>query len=172
MTSRSWTDTGRGMRVFRVLFAALAAAIVGGSGSVSANDLGPLEKYLDQADSSIGMNEDGKKFQPFSFDHAAHVTKPFLSDGTCSSCHHTQKDASAAPKPCGACHDVGGEAGEKKLKAKAFHSKKSTPEGASEDGGVSCIGCHKTHNKAIKAGTRKGAKAPSKCVGCHSKQGE
>jgi hypothetical protein len=170
MMGRSFTDLGHGMRLFRVLIATLALTALGWSGSAGANDLGPLEKYLDQAKPSIEMNEDGKKFQPFSFDHAAHITKDYLFDGTCSSCHHTQKDGSAAPKPCGDCHDVDGEAGETKLKAKAYHSKKSTWEGAADKGGISCLGCHKSHNKALKDGTQKGGKAPSQCAGCHKKQ--
>ena len=157
MMGRSWTESGRGIRRSRksrrsgVWIAALVITAVGWSGSTSANDLGPLEKYLDQAESSIEMNEHGKKFQPFTFDHAAHITKDQLVDGTCSSCHHTQKDGASAPQPCRDCHSVGGEAGEKKLKAKAYHSKKSTWEGPGDDGGISCVGCHKSYNKALKA---------------------
>ena len=132
MRVRCWTDRRRELRLFRMLIATLALFAVGWSESARAKDLGPLEKYIDHAEPSIEMNEDGKKFLPFSFDHAAHVTEPYLFDGTCASCHHTQSNGSAAPQPCGVCHDVGGEAGEKKLKAKAYHSKKSVGRGGGQ----------------------------------------
>ena len=149
---------------------ATTALILSVAGAAQARDLGPLEKYKDDAKSKIEMNEGGKKYQSFIFDHDAHLTESYLLEGTCSSCHHTQKDGSAAPKPCGTCHDVGGEADETKLKAKGYHSKKSTWEGAADKGGISCVGCHKSHNKAVKAGTKTGNKSPSKCVGCHPKK--
>lgn len=152
----------------RVAAFAIVASL--STGVANAGDLGPLEKYKDQAKDSIELNEDGKKFAPFEFDHAAHVTDGYLRGGNCSSCHHTQQDDSAAPKPCENCHDVGGDAGEKKAKAKAYHSKKSEWGGPSDEGGVSCVGCHKAHNKDVKAGKVDGGKAPAKCSGCHAKK--
>jgi len=160
------TNGEHGMQLLRTTIVFLGLMTLAWAGSAIAGD-DPLEKYKDQAEASIEMNEAGKKFQPFTFDHAAHATEAYLFEGSCSSCHHTQKDGAAAPKPCSTCHDVGGEAGEKKAKAKAFHSKKSTWEGpANDDGGISCLGCHKSVNTAIKNGTKEGAKTPAKCSGC------
>lgn len=173
MSARYRNDSAKGAILARATFATIALATLIGFASsdrAAAGDLGPLEKFRDEAKPSIELNEDGKKFKPFTFDHAAHTTPPYLFDGTCSSCHHTQKDDSAAPKPCGDCHDVGGEAEEKKLKAKAYHSKKSSWEGAGDTGGISCLGCHKSYNSALKDGSKEGNKAPSKCSGCHAKK--
>ena len=164
------SQMGNQVRPLRASIALCGLAALVWAASAGANDLGPLEKYKDDAKPSIEMNQDGKKFKSFTFDHAAHITEPYLADGTCSSCHHTQQDASAAPKPCRDCHAVDGEAGETKAKAKGFHSKKSSWEGPDDEGGISCLGCHKAHNKAVSAGTMQGGKSPSKCAGCHEKQ--
>jgi hypothetical protein len=170
MMSLDTKQMGYRMRTFRVSIALCALATLGWAALAGAGDLGPLEKFKDDAKPSIEMNPDGKKFKSFDFDHAAHITEPYLADGSCSSCHHTQTDASAAPKPCRDCHAVDGDAGETKPKAKAFHSKKSKWDGPDDDGGVSCLGCHKAHNKAVTAGSKQGGKAPSKCAGCHEKK--
>ena len=126
-----------------------------------------LAGFLSEVDDAITLDPDGKK-GAVEFTHKDHAGGAYLPGGDCTTCHHTQ-EGDAKPDPCSSCHAVGGEAGEKKAKTKASHSKKLGFPKASGVEQVSCVGCHKSQNELLEAGKREGESAPTKCKGCHVK---
>lgn len=93
------------------------------------------------------------------FDHAAHVK--VAKD--CVTCHHTQKDLTAANgttlaiEKCSSCHNK-----PEKAETPSCSGKKMTDNSYH----ISCVPCHKEAKKADAA-----SKAPTTCVGCHPKAG-
>ena len=107
---------------------------------------------------SITLNENGKLFSAFSFDHAKHIE--LIKE--CSDCHHHTTGTLVLDPNCARCHQ------------------NSSPTSV-----VSCRGCHSStpFSPATLAARRaeerryhldkmglKGAMHQS-CIGCHSKQG-
>lgn len=107
---------------------------------------------------SITLNENGKLFQPFSFDHAAHIQ--MMKD--CAGCHHHTTGTLVLDPNCAKCHQ------------------NSSPTAV-----VSCKGCHSSSpfSPETLAATHadnqryhkdkmglKGAMHQN-CIGCHSKEG-
>ena len=96
---------------------------------------------------------------PVTFDHAAHVK----AAKDCVTCHHTQKDLTAANgttlavDKCGKCHLK-----PEKPETPTCAGKKPTDNPYH----IGCIGCHK-EVLAAKADS----KAPKMCTGCHPKAG-
>ncbi|MBK7670929.1 MAG: cytochrome c3 family protein [bacterium] len=96
---------------------------------------------------------------PVVFDHAAHVK----AAKDCVTCHHTQKDLTAASAAtvavdkCGKCHMT-----PEKAETPACSGKKMTDNPYH----IGCVACHKEAKKADAA-----TKAPTACTGCHPKAG-
>ena len=104
------------------------------------------------------------------FPHLAHASKQYLPNGACNDCHHTHEDANEAPESCTNCHNIDGDAGETRAKTRAVHAKnKGFPREAGQEE-TSCVGCHKSLNAALQAGSRTGNKAPTKCTSCHTRK--
>jgi hypothetical protein len=137
---------GRGVRTRQALLGAVLGLALMGAGA---------DQYLSQAPDTMVLNKNGVKYQSVKFDHKAHAGKKYLPEGDCVTCHHTNEGEK--PVGCNKCHDVGGDAGETKLKTNAVHDK--TPEA----GHTSCLSCHK-------AAQAKGKDAPTKCTACHAKK--
>ena len=137
--------------------------------AAAANATG-VESYLEDVDDVIVLNTNGKKYNSVEFPHLAHSSMQYLPNGTCNDCHHTLEGDDEAPEACDSCHNIGGDADEDRAKTRATHSKKKGfPREAGQEE-TSCVGCHKSMNAALKAGTRQGEKAPSKCKSCHTKK--
>ena len=107
---------------------------------------------------TITLNQDGKQFKPFDFDHAKHIR--LIKE--CSDCHHHTTGTLVLNANCARCHQ------------------NSSPTAV-----VSCKGCHSStpfspETVAAKAAEKdryhqdkmglKGAMHHS-CIGCHSTQG-
>ena len=117
------------------------------------------------------LNENGKKYQTVRFTHSAHATGGYAATGLeCATCHHTQ-EGDEKPEACSECHAIDGDAGETKAKTNATHKKAFPFPKQPGQEQVSCVGCHKSQNVALDAGTRTGEKAPTKCSLCHKKKG-
>jgi hypothetical protein len=118
---------------------------------------------------SINLNENGKLYEPFSFNHAGHIqiTKE------CSGCHHHTTGTLVEDPNCIRCHRNSGEnkvvqcrgchlaepfsaeaLREKDKNLKAYHQDKPGLKAALHQ---NCIGCHS-----------KKAKGPTGCVDCHT----
>jgi hypothetical protein len=153
--------------VFALALLLLVATVTGAEGP-SDNAEDPLLRHLEDVDDVIILNTDGKKFKTVEFSHLKHATGEFSSGVTCQSCHHTQEDDSS-PDGCNECHDLGGDADEKKTKKRYAHKKGLAFPMDSNQEEISCVSCHKALNKLLAAGEREGEKAPSKCTQCHVK---
>jgi len=129
-----------------------------------------VEKFLDDADEVMVLNEEGKKYNKVKFNHLAHASKKYVPDGECQTCHHNLEDKVEKPEPCNSCHDIGGDADEDNAKKHYVHEKdKGFPKEKGQDE-VSCVGCHKSQNELLEMGKRKGKKAPIKCTQCHTRK--
>ena len=129
-----------------------------------------VESFLEDVDEVITLNSSGKKYNPVEFPHLAHASKRYLPNGTCNDCHHTHEDDDESPEACVECHNIDGDAGEDRAKTRAVHTKnKGFPRESGQEE-TSCVGCHKSMNAALQAGTRKGDKSPTKCTSCHSRK--
>jgi hypothetical protein len=128
-----------------------------------------VERHLAGLPESFTLNANGEKYAPFSFAHAQHANAKYGAGVQCQTCHHTQK-GDEKPQKCETCHNVGGEAGEKKLQSQSVHAKdKPFPMQPGQEQ-VSCIGCHTAQNALLTEGKRTGKEAPTKCLGCHEKK--
>ncbi|HBA87063.1 MAG TPA: class III cytochrome C [Geobacter sp.] len=117
---------------------------------------------------SITLNQNGKLYQPFSFDHAQHIllikecsdchhhtTGTLVLDPNCARCH--QNSSPTAVVSCKGCHSSTPFSpetlAEKRAHKERFHQDKMGLKGAMHE---NCIGCHK------KMGT-----GPAGCQDCH-----
>ena len=128
-----------------------------------------VASFLEDVDDVIQLNTAGVKYLPVDFPHLAHASKQYLPNGQCSDCHHTQ-EGEDAPEACSTCHEIDGDADEEKQKTRAVHTKnKGFPRtGGQEE--TSCVGCHKSQNALLNAGSRSGETAPTKCTACHKRK--
>ncbi len=115
------------------------------------------------------MNKNGKKYASMRCPHRKHAGNEYLPGGDCQTCHH-QQEADEKPEACSECHSIGGDAEEEKAKTRFVHTKKKGyPKGPDQEE-VSCVGCHRSLNAMLEAGTREGDKAPTKCTICHERK--
>ena len=136
----------------------------------AASNSSGVESFLEDVDEVIVLNTSGKKYNQVEFPHLAHASKQYLPNGACNDCHHTHEDANEAPESCTNCHNIDGDAGETRAKTRAVHAKnKGFPREAGQEE-TSCVGCHKSLNAALQAGSRTGNKAPTKCTSCHTRK--
>ena len=128
-----------------------------------------VASFLEDVDDVIQLNTQGVKYLQVDFPHLAHASKQYLPNGQCADCHHTQ-EGEDAPEACSTCHEIGGDADEEKQKTRAVHTKnKGFPRtGGQEE--TSCVGCHKSQNALLTAGSRTGEPAPTKCTACHKRK--
>lgn len=122
---------------------------------------------------TITLNENGKLFKPFSFDHAGHIelirecadchhhtTGTLVLDQNCLRCH--QNSSPTAVVSCKGCHSSTPFSPEtlaaKRADQKRYHLDKMGLKGAMHK---SCIGCH----------SKEGA-GPVGCRQCHPRSNE
>ncbi|MFP6656347.1 MAG: cytochrome c3 family protein [Myxococcota bacterium] len=170
----NWTQRGTSIFPRRLVSLAFALALLGMTAAVGSaegpSDSGedPLLRHLEDVDDVMILNPDGKKFKIVEFSHRKHAVGEFSSGVTCQTCHHTQEDDSP-PVGCNECHELDGDADEKKTKKRSTHKKGLSFPMDSDQEEISCVSCHKALNKLLAAGEREGEKAPSKCTQCHVK---
>jgi hypothetical protein len=124
---------------------------------------------------SITLNQSGKLFNPFAFDHAKHIqmikecsdchhhtTGTLVLDPNCVRCH--KNSSPTAVVACNGCHSSSPfspeTVAEKHAAQQRYHQGKMGLKGAMHQ---NCIGCH-----------TKQAAGPVDCQGCHkrSRQGD
>jgi hypothetical protein len=135
----------------------------------------PVAASCQPVPDTITLNENGKLFQPFSFNHAKHIqmikecsdchhhtTGTLVLDQNCIRCH--QNSSPTKVVSCRGCHlaaPFSPEAlAEKRADPRRFHLDKIGLKGAMHQ---NCIGCHQRQ-----------AAGPVGCQGCHprSKAGD